>query len=340
MTAAFGQMYQALKPGRWITVEFHNTKAAVWNAIQEALARAGFLVAQVTVLDKQQDSFKQVTAPGAVKNDLVINAYKPRAGFTQRFVSTAGQDQEANFVRQHLQQLPLAANAERSREMLYSKYLAYYVQHGYQVAYNGDQFYRALAQWGLVERDGYWFADEAQANEYEKRKAGAPGPGAKGKRGAPQAQAALFISDERSARQWLWNTLAAPQSYSDIYTAYVKALQTSEDELPELRAMLEEGFIAVGSQWRRPDALTQAELERRRQERLLRQFEEYLATARAGRPLKEVRKEALVAGFTEAYRAGRYADILAVGRKLPKRLLEDSPDIYDFVDIAEAKVEG
>ena len=34
------------------------------------------------------------------------------------------------------------------------------------------------------------------------------------------------------------------------------------------------------------------------------------------------------------------ADILAVGRKLPKRLLEDSPDIYDFVDIAEAKADA
>ena len=297
-------------------------------------------MAQVTVLDKQQGSFKQVTAPGAVKNDLVINAYKPRAGFTQRFISTAGQGLEADFVRQHLQQLPLAANAERSREMLYSKYLAYYVQHGYQVAYNGDQFYRALGQWGCVERDGYWFADEAQANEYEKRQAGAFGGTAKGKRGATQAQAVLFISDERSARQWLWNFLATPQSYSDIYTAYIKALQTSEDELPELRTMLEEGFLPVGNQWRRPDALTQAELDKRRQERLLHQFAEYLATAKGGRPLKEVRKEALVAGFTEAYRAGRYADILAVGRKLPKRLLEDSPDIYDFVDIAEAKVEG
>ena len=218
-------------------------------------------MAQVTVLDKQQGSFKQVTAPGAVKNDLVINAYKPRAGFTQRFISTAGQGLEADFVRQHLQQLPLAANAERSREMLYSKYLAYYVQHGYQVAYNGDQFYRALGQWGCVERDGYWFADEAQANEYEKRQAGAFGGTTKGKRGTAQAQAVLFISDERSARQWLWNFLATPQSYSDIYTAYSKALQTSEDELPEPRTMLEEGFISVGSQWRRPDALTQAELD-------------------------------------------------------------------------------
>ena len=102
--------------------------------------------------------------------------------------------------------------------------------------------------------------------------------------------------------------LATPQSY----TAYVEALQTAEDELPELRVMLEEGFI-------QPGALTQAEMERRRQERLLRQFEEYLVTARGGRPLKEVRKEALVAGFTEAYRAGRRADLRLVRRGLWRR---------------------
>jgi hypothetical protein len=53
-----------------------------------------------------------------------------------------------------------------------------------------------------------------------------------------------------------------------------------------------------------------------------------------------VRKEALVAGFTEAYRDGRFQDILAVGHRLPKRLLESSPDLFDFIDIAEAKVEG
>ncbi len=53
-----------------------------------------------------------------------------------------------------------------------------------------------------------------------------------------------------------------------------------------------------------------------------------------------MRKEALVAGFTEAYRASRFQDILTVGRRLPKRLLESSPDLFDFVDIAEAKVEA
>lgn len=72
----------------------------------------------------------------------------------------------------------------------------------------------------------------------------------------------------------------------------------------------------------------------------MRKSEEYLVTARAGGPLNEVRKEALVARFIEAYRAGRIQDILTVGRRWGKRLLESSPDLFDFVDIAEAKVDG
>ena len=333
MTRCFAEMYRVLKPGRWITVVFHNSKASVWNAIQDSLARAGFLVAQVTVMDKEQGSFNQITAPGAVKNDLIINAYKPRRIFEEGFLQRAGQALEQEFVRQHLTQLPVAANVERSKEMLYSKYLAYYVQHGYQVAYNAEQFYRALPQWGLVERDSYWFADEAQANEYERRKAELHGD-------ASRPQAVLFISDERSARQWLWDFLDEPRTYDDTYTAFVKALQTPEDQIPELMIMLDEGFVRTDGRWKRPDALTREELEASRQARLLRQFEEYLATARAGQRLKEVRKEALVAGFTEAYRASSFRDILTVGRRLHKRLLESSPDLRDFIEIAEAKVEG
>ena len=336
MTRCFAEMYRVLKPGRWVTVAFHNSKAAVWNAIQEAMAHAGFLVAQVTVIDKQQGSFNQVTSPGAVKNDLVINAYKPRAGFTERLLSQAGQGLEAEFVRQHLQQLPVAANVERSQEMLYSKYLAYYVQRGYRIAYNGEQFYRALPQWGLEERDGYWFAGEAQANEYEARKAKRSRPRGK----VARRQPVLFISDEKSARQWLWNLLETPHTYDAIYTAFVKALQTSEDEMPELKALLEEGFVRTNGAWKRPDTLTREELEHKRRERLLHQFEEYLEAAPSGQRLKEVRKEALVAGFTEAYRESRFRDILAVGRKLDKRLLESSPDLRDFIEIAEAKMEA
>ncbi|NLL19283.1 MAG: DNA methylase, partial [Clostridia bacterium] len=64
MTACFREMFRILKPNRWMTVVFHNSKASVWNAIQDAITKAGFVIAQVTVMDKQQGSFKQVTSAG------------------------------------------------------------------------------------------------------------------------------------------------------------------------------------------------------------------------------------------------------------------------------------
>ena len=37
MTDSFKEMYRILKPNRWITIEFHNSKASVWNGIQESI---------------------------------------------------------------------------------------------------------------------------------------------------------------------------------------------------------------------------------------------------------------------------------------------------------------
>ena len=106
MSACFQKMYGALKPGHWITVEFHNSKNSVWNAIQEALLRAGFVVADVRTLDKQVGTFKQVNAAGAVKQDLVISAYKPTEQLEKRFSLIAGTEEGVwDFVADHLKQL-------------------------------------------------------------------------------------------------------------------------------------------------------------------------------------------------------------------------------------------
>ncbi len=44
MRQAFASYYQWLKLGLWMTVEFHNSHNGVWNAIQEVLMVAGFMV--------------------------------------------------------------------------------------------------------------------------------------------------------------------------------------------------------------------------------------------------------------------------------------------------------
>lgn len=62
----FKEYHRVLKPGRWMTVVFHNSQNTVWNAIQEAIRSAGFVIADVRTLDKKQGSFNQVLAKGAV----------------------------------------------------------------------------------------------------------------------------------------------------------------------------------------------------------------------------------------------------------------------------------
>ena len=59
MAESFREIYRVLKPGRWLTVEFHNSRNSVWFAIQQALEYAGFVVADVRTLDKQQETYKQ-----------------------------------------------------------------------------------------------------------------------------------------------------------------------------------------------------------------------------------------------------------------------------------------
>ena len=150
MLLCFKEAYRVLKPGRWMTVEFSNTKASVWNTIQTALADAGFIVANVSALDKQQGSFKAVTTPTAVKQDLVISAYKPNGGFEARFQKEAQTEEGVwEFVRSHLKYLPvvklhgslLQMIPERDPRILYDQMVAYYVRKGYLVPLSSQEFH-------------------------------------------------------------------------------------------------------------------------------------------------------------------------------------------------------
>ena len=183
MTACFQEAYRILKPGRWMTIEFSNTKASVWNSIQTALTEAGFIVANVSALDKKQGSFKAVTTPTAVKQDLVISAYKPNGGFEDRFQKEAQTEEGVwDFVRTHLKYLPvtklqgvmLLMVPERDPRILFDQMIAYYVRKGYPVPISSQEFQIGLAQ-RFIERDGMYFLPD-QVAEYDRKKmtSGAP----------------------------------------------------------------------------------------------------------------------------------------------------------------------
>lgn len=333
MTRCFFQYFRALKPGRWLTVEFHNSQNAVWNAIQEGLQRAGFVVADVRIIDKQQGTFKQVTTSGAVKQDLIISCYKPRRDFEERFQRLQGQPEGVTeFVRQHLDMLPvvpvnkagrLEPVAERTRFVLFDRMVAYHLQQGARIPSSAAEFYKLLEE-QFLERDEMYFLPD-QAARYDALKA----------RGLETEQFSLFVRDEKSAVQWVRARLTEkPQTLGDLTPAFMQELREwpAHEPRPELRDRLREYFIEDGGIWRVPDPDNELDLEALRKAALLKLFREY--TAVKG-PLKTFRTEAVVEGFRYCWETKQYGIVVQVCEKIPAKVLQEVHDLVQFYDIAK-----
>jgi hypothetical protein len=120
MTLAFQEMFRVLKPGRWATVEFNNSDGSVFEAIKVAVRQAGFEIANMLLLDKQQKTFKQLQGAEGTQDvmdkDVLFNLYKPAV--VRAKVHTADHDLEqqvTDAVRQHLQTLPERINADPAK---------------------------------------------------------------------------------------------------------------------------------------------------------------------------------------------------------------------------------
>jgi hypothetical protein len=331
MEACFTEYARVLKPGRWMTIVFHNSSNAVWNAIQEAIQRSGFVVADVRTMDKQQGSYRQVTST-AVKQDLVISAYKPQAEFVHKFELEAGTEAGAwDFVREHLGQLPVFVEhngrvevvAERQSFLLFDRMIAFHIQRGVTVPLSAGQFYAGLHS-RFLERDDMYFT-ELQAAEYDRRRLDAP----------DIEQMSVFVADERSARQWIRaELLAQPQTFQDLQPKFLRELnQNRFEELPELREMLEHGFLedVATHLWRVPDPGKQADLEALRQKALLGEFSSYLT---GKLKLKRFRIEAVRAGFADLWAKRAYAAIIAMAERLPDEVVQEDPALLMYYDNA------
>jgi len=331
MEACFSEYYRVLKPGRWVTVEFHNSKNSVWMAIQEALSRAGFIVADVRTLDKKKGSFKQVTSTSAVKQDLIISAYKPNGGLEERFKLEAGTEEGVwDFVRQHLRHLPLFVEkdggleiiADRQNFLLFDRMVAFHVQRGIIVPISAGDFYARLHQ-RFPERDGMYFLPEEVA-EYERKRL----------RVKRVEQFSLTVHDEKSTVQWLRQELSAnPQTYQDIQPKFLQQLhQDRHEKLPELQKVLEENFLKdEEGRWYIPDPNKQSDLEKLREKSLLKEFETY----REGKgKLKRFRTEAVRAGFKRCWGEKDYRTIVNIGERLPPLILQEDSTLLMYYDNA------
>ena len=373
MAACFAEYYRVLKPGRWMTVVFSNTKASVWNSLQTALQEAGFVVANVSALDKQQGSFKSVTTTVAVKQDLIISAYKPNGGLEQRFEKQGATDSAWDFVSTHLRQLPIIKQktvvleyiVERDPRILFDRMVAWFIRHNAPVPLSSQEFQEGLRN-RFPERDGMVFLPE-QVTEYDRKRAQVAQ--------APQSE--MFIADERSAIDWLTDFLRKrPSTYQEVHPEFMTQLGAGwkkHETRPELSSLLEDNFLRydasgdVPSQihtylstnfhdlrnleksdprlkakakdrWYAPDPDKAQDLEKKRDKTLLKEFDVYRLAP--GRRLKEFRLEVLRAGFRSAWAAKDFKTIISVAQKVPEEALQEDEKLLFWYDSALTRTEA
>jgi len=370
MVKCLRETFRILKPGRWLTVEFSNTQASVWNTIQTALLEVGFVIANVSALDKKQGSFNAVTNTTSVKQDLIISAYKPHTQLhhvLNNLNPTALKELGVwEFVSHHLQYLPLVKTkggelefiAEREPRILYDRTVAYFVSHGYPVPLSSQAFQAGLKE-QFKERDGMIFL-KTQVAEYEQRRQQV--------NKAPQLE--LFVCDERSAIDWLHYYLKnKPATRQEIHPAFIKLLGAGwkkHELVPELDDLLTFNFLKYPGEgeipnqiyhyfkqfeeyrhlsandpllkqqaaecWYIPDIHQAKELEKMREALLLREFKHYRQNNKKN--FTAFRLEVLRAGFKQAWEQKDYQTIIQISSKMPTEVLYQDDKLLQFYDLA------
>lgn len=337
LSKSFCEYYRVLKPGRWLTVEFHNSKNAIWNSIQEAIQRAGFVIADVRTLDKQKGTTKQLSYTMAVKQDLVISAYKPSMELSVILDQYESNEESAwAFTRQHLEKLPIVVQrnnmiepiSERQAFLLFDRMVAYHVMHGIPVPLDATDYYQGLDA-RYLKRDGMYFLAD-QVNEYDT---------ARIKLNLESVEFALHVTNEKTAIGWLYRLLEEePRTYSVIQPMFMQEVKSVDryEAMPELAVLLEENFLQdEKGRWYVPDTKKEGDIAKLREKSLLREFDGYL---KSKGKLKLFRSEAIRVGFSHLWKEKNYQAIVDLANRLPAATIQEDPNLLMYYDISLSRV--
>lgn len=148
---AFTNCYRVLKPGRWLSLCYHDTSEGTWSLIQDTLAEIGFIAesgTEATFIDAKQKSLKQITADKVTKRDLVINFRKPKPGEAQEIMLIDGTENQQTFydkvrflIREFLQAYP-----GTTKDRIYDDIVSHMVRSGKMEAHNFDEILQQVAE--------------------------------------------------------------------------------------------------------------------------------------------------------------------------------------------------
>ena len=154
LRAAMGECHRVLKPGRWLSLCYHDASARRWAMLQDLMRDAGFQIdsaAAAGSIETGQKSFNQWMSGKANKRDLVISFRKPRPGQLRAVRPVVAFDVAARQVLTAY----LAVHGSATKDRLYDALVSHLICRGQMQSFDFEALLRSVAEEdGAVARPG------------------------------------------------------------------------------------------------------------------------------------------------------------------------------------------
>ncbi len=174
MEQVIGELFRVLKPGRWVSLCYHDTSEGTWQLIQDLMTEKGFIpeTSEKTLyIDTPTKTTNQYFAEKVTKRDLIINFRKPRPGELSGQINFFATTDAVAFreAASHILTEALTAHPGSPADRLYDELVSRMVRKGQFERHNFDELLRSVAEeapagsgrWYLLETSGQ--VDEAES---------------------------------------------------------------------------------------------------------------------------------------------------------------------------------
>jgi hypothetical protein len=294
MKGAMAECYRVLKPGRWLSLCYHDTSEGTWGLIQDILAEVGFVVDKsdsTLFIDTGTKSYNQYTADKATKRDLVLNFRKPKPGewkVTQVFIPANVDIATFTQLASQVIRSFLTSHPGATKDRVYDALVSSMVRKGQMEAHDFDALLRSVAEevQQPVKEDLFrnkqpdLFGSHIQSRWYLKETAEQVDQAEQVKEDAAANRLEQFIDDYLKKMPELEGV-----HYSDLFEHYLavhdKPRRLLADWLPEY-------FIKTSSgTWRLPDKEEKELLATLRETGTLRRIKRFANALIDGVPVRD-----------------------------------------------------
>jgi len=150
MRLAIKEMYRVLRPGRTMSLCYHDSSEGSWSLLQDLVAENGFVSAnssETLYIDTDRKSWKQLVADKVTKRDLVINFRKPKPDEIIAAVTITGSEDKKTFNEKIHQIIHdyLTINPGCKKDRIYDEVVSRMVRKGEMEAHNFDEILQQIA---------------------------------------------------------------------------------------------------------------------------------------------------------------------------------------------------